>query len=107
MSLYSIEKVGEMYAVFKGDRQVSPATRDASKTVEWLRSIEALDARKASQVTRRSCLGCRGPFMSDGPHNRLCKSCRSSGRGLDNQMLGIGHGGGGSKVQAKRGRHGA
>lgn len=107
MSLYSIEKVGEMCAVFKGDRQVSPATRGASKTVERLRSIEALDARNPTLGIHRACMCCERPFLSEGAHHRLCKNCRDPRRGLDNQMLGIGHGGGGAKVQAKRGRHGA
>ena len=24
----------------------------------------------------RTCLGCQKPFHSDGPHNRLCPTCR-------------------------------
>jgi hypothetical protein len=34
--------------------------------------------RNGKTVTRtpRKCMCCRNTFMSEGPHNRLCKNCR-------------------------------
>lgn len=32
---------------------------------------------------KRPCLRCRAPFMSEGPHNRLCPSCRTGSDPLD------------------------
>lgn len=36
--------------------------------------LEVLEGR--SQRRERLCMCCRSPFMSDGPHNRLCGRCR-------------------------------
>ena len=39
---------------------------------------QAAATRRNRQVNRkrRPCLACRQPFMSEGPHNRLCTACR-------------------------------
>lgn len=45
----------------------------------WHRSeAEAAMERleREARVTRRACLKCRAPFLSEGPHNRMCKECR-------------------------------
>jgi DNA-binding CsgD family transcriptional regulator len=34
-------------------------------------------SHEAKKRTRRPCLCCGQPFMSEGPHNRLCSNCRS------------------------------
>jgi hypothetical protein len=107
MSLYYIASVGEMYAVFKNGRQVSPAARDRTKAVDRKCALEGIEAKRSQLARQCRCLSCNNPFLSEGPHNRLCRNCRLSGRGLDNQMLGIAHGGGGGKVPAKRSRHGS
>lgn len=41
-------------------------------------------ARLERQVRqrRRACLCCSASFLSDGPHNRLCNSCRRQDTGL-------------------------
>lgn len=39
------------------------------------RRLETLEDR--SQRRERPCMCCRHPFMSDGPHNRLCTRCRN------------------------------
>lgn len=38
------------------------------------RRLETLAARPVRR--ERLCMCCRSPFMSDGPHNRLCGRCR-------------------------------
>ncbi|MFQ5773611.1 MAG: hypothetical protein ACE5GS_03740 [Kiloniellaceae bacterium] len=35
------------------------------------------EERKGSVQTRR-CLLCGGEFPSEGPHNRICRKCKSS-----------------------------
>ena len=37
--------------------------------------------RKDCACTPRACLCCGKPFMSEGPHNRLCAQCRKNGDG--------------------------
>ena len=32
--------------------------------------------RSRSKMKRRFCLRCDREFLSEGPHNRLCQSCR-------------------------------
>ncbi len=33
---------------------------------------------RAARVVTRPCLCCRTPFLSEGPHNRMCPSCRNT-----------------------------
>jgi hypothetical protein len=33
-------------------------------------------ARSRTRMRRRLCLRCDREFLSEGPHNRLCQSCR-------------------------------
>lgn len=33
---------------------------------------------KASRLVTRPCITCRKDFESEGPHNRMCPSCRNS-----------------------------
>jgi len=42
------------------------------------RAHEALERlKREAQRKTRQCMTCSASFLSDGPHNRLCKSCRS------------------------------
>jgi AraC-like DNA-binding protein len=42
----------------------------------WLRkSVEREPA--AAGLERRVCITCRGPFLSEGKHNRMCINCRA------------------------------
>ena len=57
----------------------SPAFRTRAEAEEWLR--KHLAAQPASKGPRkRPCLCCGREFTSEGPHNRMCTSCR--GRSL-------------------------
>lgn len=38
------------------------------------RRLETIEGRRLRR--ERLCMCCRSPFMSDGPHNRLCGRCR-------------------------------
>ena len=42
------------------------------------RRIESLALR--AERKERPCLCCTNKFMSEGPHNRLCTSCRSKSK---------------------------
>ena len=33
-------------------------------------------SRRTMKPKRRECLRCERMFLSEGPHNRLCQSCR-------------------------------
>lgn len=41
------------------------------------RKVEELE--RAEKRTRRNCMCCGTPFMSEGIHNRLCATCRGVG----------------------------
>jgi len=66
-----VRRFGAYHAVFAGKTKVSgplgsleiaTATRDR------------LDRERGQ--SRRRCMTCTKPFSSDGPHNRMCESCR-------------------------------
>lgn len=35
-------------------------------------------ARNRQEMTKRNCLSCSAPFMSDGPGNRICMACKDT-----------------------------
>ena len=39
-------------------------------------AIRSPRSANREQRTERRCLQCRKPFLSEGPHNRLCDYCR-------------------------------
>lgn len=39
----------------------------------------------ATRRQRRECITCGTSFNSDGPHNRMCRRCRSDGQALSAQ----------------------
>lgn len=60
------------------------SARDAQFRADRMNEAET---RKAQQ-RERPCLCCERIFISEGPGNRLCESCRSSTRSLGKEMLG-------------------
>jgi 5-methylcytosine-specific restriction endonuclease McrA len=36
----------------------------------------AKPSRRSKQMKRRNCLRCDREFLSEGPHHRLCQTCR-------------------------------
>jgi len=75
------------FAVFDGLARVSGLmSRSHAET-----RMEAIEQER--RMKRRPCLCCSAPFLSEGPHNRLCKGCR--GRSADDGYpLGYRTGGG-------------
>lgn len=46
------------------------------------------DAKPGARGRRaRPCIRCGDPFMSEGPHNRMCKHCRGFAAGLGAEFL--------------------
>lgn len=49
-----------------------------STKAQKLREAEARRRPQSQhQPKARKCMCCREPFISEGPHNRLCTQCRS------------------------------
>jgi len=43
-----------------------------------VRALEAMDRLKRdAKRQQRNCMNCASSFASEGPHNRLCSTCRS------------------------------
>ena len=58
----------------------------------WLGS-KLHDAKQAAKKgTKRPCLGCKSPFDSAGPHNRMCDKCRKEAQGIPPGMIDAGDG---------------
>ena len=66
------ETLGE-WAVYNG------AERIAGPYNEYWKADAALTrAKRKLTHKKRSCMTCRAPFMSEGPHNRMCTPCRKA-----------------------------
>ena len=40
---------------------------------------------QASRASERPCMTCRKPFLSEGPHHRMCTGCRHNSPGEPSQ----------------------
>jgi hypothetical protein len=69
---FVVKRSGGGFAVFDGATPVSGVNSQA--VAETIR--DRLEREAAMPTKRRACLCCRATFDSQGPHNRLCKSCR-------------------------------
>lgn len=49
----------------------------AAVTLRLSQLLRGATSAKKKEGQRRPCLNCRRSFNSEGPHNRLCKNCRS------------------------------
>lgn len=76
-----VKRFGGGYAVFEGAKRLSGQCGSSGEA-------EARGARilQARAKERRNCLTCRKPFMSEGPHNRMCDVCRRSAARLGPQF---------------------
>lgn len=65
-----VEGSGSAWAIWDGDQLVS-ITAHHDRALDQIESL----LRRRRQAPR-ICLSCDRPFLSDGPHNRLCPKCR-------------------------------
>lgn len=73
-----------LHAVFREETRVS-----GWQLLELSESIlDRMVKRETGRVRKRKCLCCGVDFMSDGPHNRLCKYHRATIGGLGRDMAG-------------------
>lgn len=72
MAVFDVEGSGSSHFVTKdGERCMGPFTSHG----------RALDVRdeliREARKRKRNCLTCTDEFMSEGPHNRMCDTCRA------------------------------
>ena len=60
------------FAVFRGEEQVSGMRYDRVSV-----ELRCEELARAARRKRRPCITCGKPFLSDGPHHRMCKGCRA------------------------------
>lgn len=73
MSSFTVEKEGLGWIVCKNGVKVTGAVSNRWWAEEKRDALER-DARRKL----RSCLRCRDPFLSEGPHHRMCIRCRQA-----------------------------
>ena len=74
MSL-SVGRYGYGYAVFEGGRPITGALNSVPNA-EYRRDQIKAQREKADRSRMRKCLCCPKEFLSEGPHHRMCNSCR-------------------------------
>ena len=73
-----------LHAVFRDETRVS-----GWQPIELVQSVlDRMLRRESGRMRKRKCLCCSAVFMSEGPHNRLCKRHRATIGGLGRQMAG-------------------
>lgn len=67
---------GSKFAVFRGpERLTAPTTSLGLAQAELKRAERRAAAERARGQRSRPCMICGAPFLSEGAHHRLCKSC--------------------------------
>lgn len=56
--------------------ELAYATRNAALTA---RGIARAQAARLARCRERACISCQGKFQSEGPHHRMCGTCRHRG----------------------------
>jgi tRNA(Ile2) C34 agmatinyltransferase TiaS len=67
----TVERCGDGYAVYRGWARVRGPFTNKDLALSALSSME-----RTARLKSRACLCCGGTFDSEGPHNRMCNSCR-------------------------------
>ncbi len=76
-SRYKIKSLnGRGFAVFCGRKRVSTPSSSMSMAEQKMYALERRDKR-AGRINR-SCITCGESFPSDGPGNRMCKTCQAN-----------------------------
>ena len=50
-------------------------------------SLALAFGRRQASGTERPCITCRRPFLSEGPHHRMCDACRETAEPEDEYVL--------------------
>lgn len=79
---------GSGYAVFDGLKRLTGVHTSRALAERALQLAEQRRAR-AARSRPRACLCCGHRFISEGPHNRLCGSCRTRGGGQHAAFAGV------------------
>lgn len=74
---FHVRQSGYGWAVFNRRTREKVSSQVSSRRVAEDRCDEM---NREARRRRRACICCRSPFLSDGPHNRMCNACR---RGAD------------------------
>lgn len=78
-----LRQVGDVQSIHD-EREGKCLYRDLRPSVGYrLFGRLAMDRRRAAQASRRPCITCGQPFLSEGFHNRMCTTCRASARNSD------------------------
>lgn len=62
---------GQSFACFRDNQQIAGPFWNKETA---LRAAERHEERRKTK--KRPCMHCRQTFKSEGPHNRLCNTCR-------------------------------
>lgn len=78
---HDIRRLRAMREAGKGFHEIGRALSRSPGSCQATASQYGIYLQKTIKARRRGrkyipCLKCRNPFESEGPHNRLCESCR-------------------------------
>lgn len=81
--MFTVRGIGRnQYWVDAGDGQPMNGRYYRSIDIAETRAHHAENnAARAARLRTRCCLRCRSSFESEGPHNRLCDTCRHRASG--------------------------
>ena len=78
MSGLTVRRHDRYFAVFRGADRVSGLFCDRARCEDRMDVIA-----RQERVTERPCIRCRTTFRSEGPHHRMCQTCRTGGTAAD------------------------
>lgn len=66
---YSVKCIGLDYHVLENGKSITSRR-------SWEGAHSVIDRLQRPKMRERKCMTCGAPFMSEGPHNRLCNTHR-------------------------------
>lgn len=68
---------GQSWAGYRGDQRVTPFRTRPEQATDLIEKLN-----RAARKRERPCMCCGTAFDSEGPHNRMCGTCRTKTGGM-------------------------
>lgn len=76
LAKFTVEPTRSGYVIYSPDREVVAGPFTDRNRALMDRDKRQREADAKQKRGRRACMCCRQEFDSEGPHNRLCNTCR-------------------------------
>jgi len=75
--MFDVIGCGEGWQVHKNGRPVGSVYKTEERAFAFINRL-----KRDENQSERPCISCQAAFKSEGPHHRMCRSCRQLATGM-------------------------